>query len=378
MRISMFLFGLFVMSISFLSAGTELPYASNATAGFRNVARIAYVNPPSVEKKLELKNIDVSSPAKKVLDDLFEVNNSKALIALQDSEIFYERYRSATGRSDTPLGFSMSKSLAALTVGRAICDGSISSIADNLKKYVPALEGSSWGDATIQSVLKMSSGAYPIDIKFNGHKSAEMQKVIGVGTLSGKMSENFIDIMLKADETSFEHGKRFNYNNLDTVALGLLVEGATGLPFARYFEKTIWAEIGAEARGAWVVNGKNQTSTYQGFSARPHDWVRIGALVLRELKNQDSCFGKFLKEATSKQIDVSGPGPARGYGYQIWVQCGTSDFCFVGFGGQYLLFNIEKNIVVYQHATTFAKVVRWTPSVMSNLIQGLETVDSSN
>ena len=142
-----------------------------------------------------------------------------------------------------------------------------------------------------------------------------------------------------------------------------------------YFEKTIWADVGAESRGAWVINNKSQVSAYAGFSAGPQDWLRIGAMILRELKNQESCFGKFLNEATSRKIDTFRPGPAPAYGYQIWVQCGSSDFCFVGFGGQYLLFNVEKNIVVYQHATTFSPVVRSTPLIMSNLVQALDVVD---
>jgi CubicO group peptidase (beta-lactamase class C family) len=114
------------------------------------------------------------------------------------------------------------------------------------------------------------------------------------------------------------------------------------------------------------MNNKEQASTYQGFSASPHDWIRIGIMVLRELKNQDTCFGKFLKDATSKQI--SSFGPATSYGYQIWVSCSNStDFCFVGFGGQYLLFNVETDTVLYHHATTFSSVVWSTPFVMGKL-----------
>jgi CubicO group peptidase (beta-lactamase class C family) len=377
-RTSSYLFGLIVMLFSFPSTSSELPYASNVTSGFRGLARISYVNPPPEEKKLLLKTVNATSQAKKVLDDLFKINNSKALLASRGNDLLYERYSNTTGPKDTPLGYSMSKSLTALTVGRALCDGNISSIDDELKKYVPALGGTAWGDATIRSLLKMSSGAYKTEIQFNGHKSPQMQEAIGGAIVSGRMSESFIDIMLAANEKNFEHGKQNNYNNLDTVALGFLVESATGMSFASYFEKTIWAETGAESRGAWLINNKNETSTYNGFSARPHDWLRIGVMVLRELKNSESCFGKFLKDATSRKIAVFGPGPARGYGYQIWHQCGTSDFCFVGFGGQYLIFNVEKNIVVYQHATTLSNVVRGTTSVMSSLIQGLETVDAIN
>lgn len=360
-----------VAAISLSTFATEMPYASNVTSGFRKSARIAYVKPPSDGKHIKLTTAEAPSQAKKVLDELFQQNNAKALLVAQGSDIIYERYAFGVGKRDTPLGFSISKSLVSLTVGRAICDGHIKSIDDELKNYVPALSGTSWGETSIRNVLMMSSGAYNTAVQFDGHKSAEMQRTLGSALYDGKMSDDFIDMMRSADEKISPSGKEFNYSNFDTVALGLLVQSATKTDFANYFEKTIWADAGAESRGAWVVNNKSQASAYAGFSASPQDWLRIGMMVLRELKNQDTCFGKYLKEATSKKIDTFRPGPAASYGYQIWVQCRSSDFCFVGFGGQYLLFNVEKNIVVYQHATTFSNVVWATPSVMGNLIQGL-------
>lgn len=360
-----------VAVISLSTFSTEMPYASNVTSGFRKSARIAYVQPPSDGKQIKFTTADAPSQAKKVLDELFQQNNAKALLVAQGSNIIYERYASGVGKRDSPLGFSISKSLVSLTVGRAICDGHIKSIDDELKKYVPALSGTSWGESSIRNVLMMSSGAYKTAVQFDGHKSAEMQRTLGSALYDGKMSDDFIDMMRSADEKISPSGKDFNYSNFDTVALGLLVQSATKTDFANYFEKTIWADSGAESRGAWVINNKSQASAYAGFSASPQDWLRIGVMVLREIKNQDTCFGKYLKEATSKKIDTFRPGPAAAYGYQIWVQCRSSDFCFVGFGGQYLLFNVEKDIVVYQHATTFSNVVWATPSVMGNLIQGL-------
>jgi CubicO group peptidase (beta-lactamase class C family) len=173
------------------------------------------------------------------------------------------------------------------------------------------------------------------------------------------------------DEKQFPSGSAFNYSNFDTVALGLLVQAATKLSFSEYFEKTIWHDVGAESRGAWMINGNGQASTYQGFSARPHDWIRLGVMVLNELGNKDSCFGKFLTDATSHQ--VASIGPATSYGYQIWIGCHASEtnFCFVGFGGQYLLFNVETNTVIYHHATTFSRVVWQIPQVMDALLPAL-------
>lgn len=185
----------------------------------------------------------------------------------------------------------------------------------------------------------------------------------------GKMFRDFVEIMTRSDEKQYPGGEIFNYSNMDTVALGLLVEKAAGMSFSSYFEKTVWAKAGAESRGAWIVNAKKQPSTFQGFSATSHDWIRIGLLVLRELKSQ-SCFGEFVRQATSRQI--GGVLLGSGYGYQVWQDCAPDvDFCFVGFGGQYLLFNVEHGVVIYQHATSLSPAILGTPYVMSGLIYGL-------
>jgi CubicO group peptidase (beta-lactamase class C family) len=96
------------------------------------------------------------------------------MIVARDSEILYERYSFGVGKRNTPLGYSMSKSLTALTVGRAICDGHIATIDDPIKKYVPSLSETSWGEASIKDVLRMSSGAYRTDPRLNGHKCQEL------------------------------------------------------------------------------------------------------------------------------------------------------------------------------------------------------------
>lgn len=163
-------------------------------------------------------------------------------------------------------------------------------------------------------------------------------------------------LMRTADERAFTSGSTFNYSNIDTLALGLLVKAATNERFAKYFERTVWADSGAQSSGAWIITNRKQPSTHQGFSATPHDWIRLGLMVLNELRNSDSCFGKYVKDLSRKQINSY--GPAREYGYQTWVNCAAeTDFCFVGLGGQYLLFILETNTVVYHHGTTLSSVV---------------------
>lgn len=214
------LFALLLASVALSNFATEMPYASSVTGGFRKSARIAYVNPPTDGRQVALIPAASSHQAKMVLDELFEQNNAKALLVAQGLDIIYERYVSGVGRGDSPLGFSMSKSLVALTVGRAMCDGHIESIDDELKKYVPSLSGTSWGDASIRNVLTMSSGAYKTAVQFDGHKSAEMQRTLGSALYDGRMSEDFVDLMRAADEKSAQPGKVFSYSNLIRLPLG--------------------------------------------------------------------------------------------------------------------------------------------------------------
>lgn len=137
-------------------------------------------------------------------------------------------------------------------------------------------------------------------------------------------------LMRTADERAFTSGSTFNYSNIDTLALGLLVKAATNERFAKYFERTVWADSGAQSSGAWIITNRKQPSTYQGFSATPHDWIRLGLMVLNELRNSDSCFGKYVKDLSRKQINSYGPA-------RVWLsnlgqlRCGNRLlFCWFG------------------------------------------------
>lgn len=345
------------------SVANDLPFADNISKGYRTLARVEYTKSPKDEKVIK-KNIN--NETKPLLDSVFQYTGARALLVSQGDDLIYEKYSSWGGSRNTPLGYSMSKSLTALAVGHAICDGHIKSINDPLGKYVKDLKGTTWGDASIRDVLMMSSGAFQTIPQFNGHKHFEGSKRLGDTVHTASMNENFIDIMKEQDDRTYAPGSQFNYSNLDTIALGLLIQNTVGESFAKYFERTVWYHVGAEDNGAWFITNKNQASTYHGFSARPHDWIRIGQYVLQERK-KDTCYGNYIKEATSAQIVSS--GLAQKYGYQIWVNCAPNvDFCFIGWAGQYLLFNLEKNLVVYQHGASHSSNIYSMPRKVQTFI----------
>lgn len=356
----------------------EMPFAHKVTQGFRHNARIAWVAPSDQPRQLENRTAELPNSAREYLDTAFSRFQSRALLILQDHDILYEKYAPGTSQRSTPLGFSISKSLTALAVGQAHCQGHIRSLDDPLKNYVPDLADTSWGEATIRQVLTMASGAYRTHLSLNGHKTQALENMIGPNVLEGTMRHNFIDLMKAHDDKELPPGTAFHYNNFDTIALGLLVEGATGQPFAEFFSQRVWQPAGAANRGAWAVTRLGQTSTYQGFSATPHDWLRLGAYVLQALQTASAdCLSSFLQAATSPHL--SSHGPSHQYGYQIWVNCAPEvDFCFVGYGGQYLLFNQQRRMVIYHHAATFSPVVYGVPQILWQLTPLLSQAKASS
>jgi CubicO group peptidase (beta-lactamase class C family) len=328
----------------------EFPWAERVTDGFRQNARVAYVKASARPIPLQ-ESKDVASEGKAELDTLFESAGSRALIVAIGGRIKYERYSQWGGSRRTPLGMSMSKSLTALAVGKALCAGHIRSLDDPLQDYVSKLKGTSWGESPIREVLKMASGAYATALALNGYKTTEQGASLA-SVYEGRMNDDLVDLLRREDLKEYSPGARWSYSNLDTLALGLLVEQSTGLGLSEFFRREVWDPAGAEADGAWVVNNRRQPTTYSGFSARPRDWLRLGLWVLAELEEPDTCFGRYLAEGVSPLIRTRA-GPATDYGFQIWVNCTFGvDFCFVGYGGQYLLFNKAKQAVLYHHAAT--------------------------
>lgn len=363
------LFAIATFPIAILAEEMSNPTASSN--GFRTEAQVVLVNPGQPEQhRQRLVRTDkvLADGTTDTLNQSVSRFATKALLVASKNSIIYEKYGTGVDSKSTPLGYSISKSLTGLAVGKAMCRGDLR-LDDPASMYLPKLGATSWGKATVKQLLQMQSGAFKTEL--SGHKNSQMQRYLGNSISNGTMRDSFVDLMLKNDDRTLPAGKRFYYNNLDTVALGLLVENATKTPFATFFEKYLWEPSGAENAGAWLVNSNNEVSNYNGFSATARDWLQFGAYVLAELKEGDECFKNFLKEATSTQVNSMGSSST--YGYQIWTECERGiDFCFTGYGGQYLLFNVAKDIVIYHHARSAPRNSRFFFMAMSDVIKSID------
>ncbi len=363
-----FIFILFTLVCPFTHAqDVNEQVADWMTEGWRKNVLIDFVKkPPSDPSALASADSTFIANRTKIreviqlVDLRFETPGTRAAILSQNRKIIFERY--LAGKADyksTPIGNSISKSLVALAVGKALCDGSIKSLDDKASAYLESLNGTSWGNASIRQLLMMSSGAFRTSpINPTGWKD-QQDSLDNRAIYFRDMRTSYLNSMRRLDDFASRPGAEFHYNNYDTLALNLLIEQATKKKFAKYFEQTIWAEINPESDGAWIKNSRDQIAGYFGFSARPRDWLRIGHYVLDQLK-QNNCFSSYLQEATKHQINANWI-TMKSYGYQIWTNCTNKagSFCFLGVHGQQLIIHPQSETALYVHGTHNNIISSW-------------------
>lgn len=338
------------------AAQDQLPM--EATTGFRHAAHTVVFK--ASDRPRALATATPEGPENEAASEAaraFARGTTRAAVLSRKGRIFYEAYARGVGVDSTPFAFSMTKSLVALVAGKALCDGAIRSIDDRADVYAPQLAGTSYGAATVRQLLTMSSGAARSDFE-TGHPSGQESFLLRHMYLPRGLDVDLLARM-KANTGHTSPGAEFNYNNYDTQALVLVVEGATRSAFDAYFESGIWRGVGAQRTGAWLRNHQGTVVGFAGFSASPHDYVRIGYYLLEEMRKEESCFARYLKEATSNHVT---PAPRRGYGYQIHklsLVNAPESFWFLGFGGQVIGIDPRSETVLYLYQGSSASTVDW-------------------
>ena len=223
-----------------------------------------------------------------------------SLVVIEKGELLVEAYgHGATAES--PLNsYSMAKSLTALAVGEAMCAGKIKSLDDKAAIYVPALQGTAYGTASIRHLLSYTSGAK--DPGGDGYSGIHnMPDFLAVA--SHRIS--LLDLALKhGQSSSFKPGEKFIYNGLDSETLSLVVRAATGMSLPKWFEATVWHKAGAQYPAGWFVDRDGNGVGEMLVLASTRDYARVGVYVLERLTNAsaDSCMNDFMKEAAQPLI----------------------------------------------------------------------------
>ncbi|TVR50202.1 MAG: class C beta-lactamase-related serine hydrolase [Rhodobacteraceae bacterium] len=271
------------------------------------------------------------------------------LLVVHRGAITHEEYRQ--GADDTALftSWSVAKSVLSVLIGIAMDEGHIASLRDPIGEYVPALADSGYADVPIEDALTMSSGI-AFDEDYDNPRS-DINMLFFRAMALGTPIEDSIAAL-----HSIRAPGAFNaYASSDTMALGLLLEAATGERVADYLATRLWAPMGAEADATWSTDRTGREIALCCLNATLRDYARFGRLYLeggaregRQIVPADWVRASVTPEAAHLQ---PGENPASdwtfGYGYKWWIpEDPQGDFTAIGVWGQYVYVDPAREVVI--------------------------------
>ena len=274
------------------------------------------------------------------------LNNSsaKAVALIDGDQIVWSGYNLPANSKSLLLSFSVGKTITAMAIGKAVCAGKLS-LTDSAESFVAELKDTALGRATVQQLLEMSSGTSAIN-RDSSIMSAEQERDMRLGKIS------FVDI-LKTPKVSNAHegwsgnkrqpGEVFDYHGTDPLLLGVILNRATGISYAKWVEKEVLIPAGISNEAIIGQDHFDYGMADGNVRMTLEDWARFAIWVKRN-ESGSGCFSDYVKQASITHMPntIKREGKAfDGYGYLIWTEnyWQKNSYWAVGYGGQRIAWN---------------------------------------
>jgi CubicO group peptidase (beta-lactamase class C family) len=246
--------------------------------------------------------------------------NCVGLIALKQGKVRLERYAAGNGPKTLWASRSMAKTVTALLIGLAIREGHISSIEDEVVRYIPELRGTLYEGVRLRHVLQMTSGVPYTEDYLDPTTDVFKLQACTISNRVGAFLEFLIELGRRPAPNRAAPGESFVYSSADSVVVGLVLERAIGLPPSRYLEERIWRPCGMEHDAYWNAEAMGGTTfTASGLCVTLRDYARLGQLLLVGARLPDGTAlvpDDWMKEAiTPSEASIRAGKP---YGFQVW------------------------------------------------------------
>ena len=250
-------------------------------------------------------NLTVTQEALKEVVGYAREFDSYAIIVIHNGQIQLEWYADGRNAGDLTESQSMHKTMMGLFIGIAIEDGFIESVNDPAGDYVEEWRDDPRGEVSLKNLLQMSSGfgQYPFSLNpFNGD-------------LDWLYSGYTEEALLNMPNADWDPGDKYEYNNLNSELLGLIIERATGKRYAQYLEEKLWRPMGGTRAQVWLDRPSGAAHTSCCLATSAMDWARFGVLLLGKGEVNGN---RIVSEAWINEMITRSP-TANHYGYQIWL-----------------------------------------------------------
>ncbi len=277
-------------------------------------------------------------------------NSTDAVLVVLNNEIVGEYFRYGFAYDDIHLIHSSGKtftSFAMQPVYDAIGD---EGLKKQLKDYLPELENTSTGTATLAQALDMTA-AVEWSENYDDPASATMISAPIGGWEPIPDGEE-----LKSWYTMFnypktgEHGKVWSYNNATIVAASFTAEAISKKHFSQLVQES-YDKLGFEDKSFYVQNKLNELSAEGGQAITIRDFVKLGRYML---KTKDSKYVDDVWRMDGENVDLM-PEKYQGVaknGYKCyWYRFDDNVILAIGSSGQFLYVDKEKGLIIGKYSS---------------------------
>lgn len=300
----------------------------------------------------------VSTPSEQGVDPLLvaeiyhqaaEYEKLYALLVIKNGHLIAEDYFNEGSIEQKARVQSVTKSFASALVGIALEKGCISSLDQKMINFFPEIEDQITDprkrEITLRQLLQMRAG-YP---------SEESHPDLWEGLLSGHYPP-----LVEAFPLTADPGTEFNYSNLTSNWLGIIVDRMCGMHLKSYAEQNLFSQTGIEA-GEWGTDWEGHNNASGDLHLTARDMAKFGQLYLDdgEYRGQQILPPDWVHDSLQAYTENAHGDIGRfrdiGYGYHWWsARAGDHDVNFAwGHGGQLIALVDELDMVVVVTADPF-------------------------
>ncbi|HET9998820.1 MAG TPA: serine hydrolase domain-containing protein [Nocardioides sp.] len=230
--------------------------------------------PPGSDLPSAARDLDVDvvgAGRSRGLEEWVTETSSTSLLALDRGTVVHEWYADGLSADTCFLGASMTKSVLAHLVGRAVRDGALA-LTDAVSGHVPELAGTGYDGTTVVDLLTMTTGVDWVEDHRDPHSLAS--RLVGCFA-SGSDSR----ALLRDVAPGVPPGSRFAYCTADSQVLDWVRERATGRSYVDDVAR-LWEALGCTRDAYLAVDGTGVALAGGGLAATARDWARVALLAV--------------------------------------------------------------------------------------------------
>ena len=260
------------------------------------------------------------------MDYAFQDGNfTGAVIVIRNGYIVAERYADDRMATDLVTSWSVAKSFTSALIGKALDEGLISSLDQQVSEFIPAWKDTDKEVITLRQLMTVKTALELLD----------------GGDFYGE--EDQLQVSIDRNLIGQPGEQLYTYSNSDVMLAGEVVRSSTSMTPKTYLDQKIGSVI--RFSGEWWQDTKGHILTYCCLDSTARDFGRFGLLFARngEWEGQEILSDNWITESTA-------PALSGQYGFYWWPAPNTG-FTALGVQGQVVAVYPAEDLVIMRFSS---------------------------